>query len=100
MSKRAEITNVSRFENYQAARKYLKETFYKAEDSSDLMVACALWASLSMKQLRLKIETGEDFNTSPFPDLKMRNFEELGRELDGLFRDLNEKFPKFKFDKE
>ncbi len=86
------------FKNRRKADRYVKEIFVPAEAHAMTLWNCASWAMLALKDLRDVAERPETYlkgETLPFPDKEMRNFEELGREMDRLFRDVNIKFPKF-----
>ncbi len=87
---------VTKIGNYLEARKYVRETFCKAEDHAATVFLCAVWAVQSMAAMRALAETGEKREINPFPDPSMRTFEQLGRELDKLLSDVNEKMPEFK----
>lgn len=86
---------IENLQNHREARDYVQNVFMKAEDHALLMFECAAWAVGGFLALRNKLENGGEPISMDFPDPKMRNFEQLGKELDQHFKDVNLKIPLF-----
>lgn len=82
------------FTKHHKAKEYVEEVFLKAEALTVTNLEVAAWAIQALANLRL-VASGEKAEIPPFPDPQYRTLEELGREVDQAFRDINLKFPEF-----